>query len=82
LLKEQKISYPLHVSGHGLVEWVQRYACAKLSETIWLAGGRVFTGATYQDMLVHKKCGAKIIGLTPAGKKNKLHWQYKATKKP
>jgi len=39
LLKEQKISYPMLVSGHGLVEWVQRYACAKLGETIWLAGG-------------------------------------------
>ena len=39
LLKEQKISYPMHVSGHGMVEWLQRYACAKLSETIWLAGG-------------------------------------------
>jgi len=39
LLKGQKISYLMHVSGHRTVEWVQRYACAKLSETIWLAGG-------------------------------------------
>ena len=39
LLKEQKISYPMHVSGHRMVEWVQRYACAKLSETVWRAGG-------------------------------------------
>jgi len=29
----------MHVSGHGMVEWVQRYSCAKLSETDWLAGG-------------------------------------------
>ena len=29
LLKEQKVSYPMHVSGHELVQWVQRYACAK-----------------------------------------------------
>jgi hypothetical protein len=36
---EQKISNLMHVSGHGMVEWVQRYASAKLSETIWLAGG-------------------------------------------
>jgi hypothetical protein len=42
LLKEQKNSYPMHDSGHGMVEWVQRYACAKLSVIIWLAGGRVF----------------------------------------
>ena len=34
----------MHVSGHGMVKWVQRYACAKLSETIWLAGGLVFHG--------------------------------------
>jgi hypothetical protein len=39
LLKGKKVSYPMHVSGHEMVEWVQRYACAKLSETIWLAGG-------------------------------------------
>jgi hypothetical protein len=39
LLKEQINSYPMHVSGHGMVEWVQRYACAKLSETVWLAEG-------------------------------------------
>jgi len=39
LLKEQKISYPMHVSGHGMVGWMQRNACAKLSETIWLAAG-------------------------------------------
>jgi hypothetical protein len=32
----------MHVSGHGLVEWVQRYTCAKLSETILLAGEWVF----------------------------------------
>jgi hypothetical protein len=24
LLKEQKISYPMHVSGHGMLEWMQR----------------------------------------------------------
>jgi len=29
----------MHVLGHGMVEWVHRYACEKLSETIWLAGG-------------------------------------------
>jgi len=46
LLKEQKISYPMHVSGHGMVEWVQRYACAKSSETVWLAGGQVVHGGT------------------------------------
>ena len=34
LLKEQTISYPMHVSSHGMVEWVQKYACAKLSETL------------------------------------------------
>jgi hypothetical protein len=27
--KRKKTSYPMHVSGHGTVEWVQRYACAK-----------------------------------------------------
>jgi hypothetical protein len=49
LLKEQKISYPMHVSGHEMVEWVQRHACAtcaKLSETVWLAGSDFFMGAT------------------------------------
>ena len=46
LLKEQKISYPMHVSGHKMVEWVQGYACAKLSETVWLAGGELFMGTT------------------------------------
>ena len=35
----KKSSYPMHVSGHEMVEWVQRYACAKLSETVWLPGG-------------------------------------------
>jgi hypothetical protein len=34
----------MHVSGHKMVEWVQEYACAKLSENIWLAGGWVFHG--------------------------------------
>jgi len=29
----------MHVSGHELVQWVQRYACAKLSEIVWLAVG-------------------------------------------
>ena len=29
----------MHVSGHKMVEWVHRYACAKFSEIIWLAGG-------------------------------------------
>jgi hypothetical protein len=28
LLREQKINYPMHVSGHRMVDWVQRYACA------------------------------------------------------
>jgi hypothetical protein len=37
--RTKNYSYPMHVSGHGMVEWVQRYAFAKLSETIWLAGG-------------------------------------------
>ena len=38
----------MHVSGHGTVEWVQRYACAKLSETNRLAGGWVFHGGDPQ----------------------------------
>ena len=29
-------------TGHGMVEWVQRYGCAKLSETIGLVGGLLF----------------------------------------
>jgi len=36
----------MQVSGHGMVEWVKRYACAKLSETICWQGGEFFTGAT------------------------------------
>jgi len=36
--EREKNSYPMHVSGHGMVEWVQRYACAKISGTVWLAG--------------------------------------------
>jgi hypothetical protein len=50
LLKEQKTRYPMHGSGHGMVEWVQRYASAKLSvwlAGIWLAGGWVFHGGNH-----------------------------------
>jgi len=42
----------MHDSGHGMVEWVQRYACAKLSVIIWLAGGRVFHRGDQQ--MLHK----------------------------
>ena len=36
----------MHVSGRGMVEWVQRYACANLSEIFGWQGGEIFTGAT------------------------------------
>jgi hypothetical protein len=36
----------MHVSGRGMVEWVQRYACANLSEIFGWQGGEFFTGAT------------------------------------
>ena len=52
LLKEQIISYPMHVSGHEMVEGVQRYACAKLIETIWLAGGWVFHGGDLVSVVI------------------------------
>jgi hypothetical protein len=42
----------MHVSGHGLVEWLQRHACAKLSETIRLAGGEFFREANYLLALI------------------------------
>ena len=44
---EQKISNLMHVSGHGMAEWVQRYASAKLSELFGWQGGEFFTGATF-----------------------------------
>jgi hypothetical protein len=56
LLKEHKISYPMHVSGRVMVEWVQRYACAKLSETIWLAGGWVFHGGAQKERKNYSLC--------------------------
>jgi len=54
---KKNISYPMHVSGHGMVEWVQRHACAKLSGTVWLAGGWVFHGG---DQLYKGTCLCKL----------------------
>jgi len=54
-----KSSYPMHVSGHEMVEWVQRYACAKLSETIRLAGGWVIHGG---NQLSHSTLQKRRLG--------------------
>jgi hypothetical protein len=40
------------MSGHRLVEWVQRYACAKFSETTRLAGGWAFHGGDQDSFTV------------------------------
>ena len=37
----------MHVSGLETVQEVQRYGDAKLSETVWLAGGQLFMGTTF-----------------------------------
>ena len=51
----------MHVSGHRMVEWVQSYACAKLSETIWLAGGEFFTGATTFNKSLNREVQTKYF---------------------
>ena len=57
----------MHVSGHELMQWVQRYACAKLSETVWLAGGALFMGMAY--MYIYNPNGTMYICIY-------IHTQY------